>query len=111
MSLPKFAALLALTTVTLTAVSPIADAANKRRIASRGIRAGLVPPPPAYMPTILPELYYRGGVQQHVSTTAEKKEENPLSQYVQNRSGEEVKAISTRKGVSTWAPLRIKKPS
>lgn len=111
MSLPKFAALLVLAAVALTALSPVADAANKRRIASRGIRAGLVPPPPAYMPTILPELYYRGGVQQATTTAVEKKEENPLTQYVQNRSGEEVKAISTRKGVSTWAPLRVKKPS
>jgi hypothetical protein len=111
MSLSNFAALLALASVLCTVASPVAEAANKRKsvIASRA-RYGLVPPPPAYMPTILPELYYKG-IQTAAPTAVEKKEENPLTKYVYTRTGEEVKAISSRKGVSNWAPLRVKKPS
>lgn len=114
MSLSHFSALLALAGVLFTVASPVAEAAktSKRRtvIASKH-RYSLVPPPPAYMPTILPELYYRGGVQSASVAAPVKTEENPLTKYVYQRSGEEVKGVSSRKGVVNWAPLRVKKPS
>jgi hypothetical protein len=65
--------------------------------------AGLIPPPPAYMPCILPELYYRntGSGVTEVATTVVKKE-NPYKQYVSTPNGDAPEALSTRKGVVTW---------
>lgn len=113
MSLSNLAALLTLASVICTVASPSAEAANKRRstIAARGHHTGFVPPPPAYMPSILPELYMRGGSTQTIEVAEAKKVDNPYNKYVQVRVGDEVKATSSRKGVSTWAPLRIKKSS
>lgn len=113
MSVSKFAALLTLTGVLCTVVaSPVAEAGKKRSSTHR-MRAAFLPPPPAYMPSILPESYYRYGVTQAVAASApqQQKIENPLNKYVYNRTGEEVKAINTRKGVSNWAPIRVKKSS
>ena len=65
--------------------------------------AALIPPPPAYMPCVLPELYYRGtasGVTE-ISSSEEKKE-NPYSQYVKSPAGEAPEALASRKGVVTW---------
>lgn len=112
MSASKFAALLTLTGVLCTVVaSPVAEAGKKRNSTHR-MRAAFLPPPPAYMPSILPESYYRYGVTEAATGAApQQKIENPLAKYVYNRSGEEIKAINTRKGVSNWAPLRVKKSS
>ena len=60
-----------------------------------------VPPPPAYMPSILPELNRRGGVQA-ADVELEKKPENPYKKYVQTPDGAAPEPVQVRKGVVTW---------
>lgn len=70
---------------------------------SRGHRvAGLIPPPPAYMPCILPELYYRNTASGITEVAVADKKENPYSQYVKTPGGDAPEAVSSRKGVVTW---------
>lgn len=60
-----------------------------------------VPPPPAYMPSILPELNRRGVVQA-ADADVEKKPENPYKKYIQTPDGTAPEPVQTRKGVVTW---------
>jgi hypothetical protein len=60
-----------------------------------------VPPPPAYMPSILPELNRRGVVQA-ADVELEKKPENPYKKYVQTPDGAAPEPVQVRKGVVTW---------
>lgn len=70
---------------------------------------GFVPPPPAYVPSILPELYL------HTETAAAddddtaaavvEKPVNPYAKYFYTRSGETPKATTARSGVTTWTTL------
>lgn len=66
----------------------------------RGRRAFLVPPPPAYIPSYLPEMYA------HHSTATPKvavvKKENPYKKYIQTPAGDAPEPVATRKGVVTW---------
>lgn len=77
------------------------------RVASR-----LVPPPPAYMPSILPELYYRGNVEEEeeeeeVAAVDGKpaKPKNPYAKYFYSRDNVVPKAAKTRSGVTTWSSM------
>ena len=75
-----------------------------RRIASR-----LVPPPPAYMPSILPELYFQRNNTATQTEDVEKiaaKPVNPYARYFYSRQGDVPKATDARSGVATWATLR-----
>lgn len=82
-----------------------------RRTTGRVYRsARLVPPPPAYMPSILPELYYRQHVQQQAPAVAdaalgEEAPEEPMKKYFYSATDEDVKPLQQRSGVSTWAPV------
>ncbi|MBY0552341.1 MAG: hypothetical protein K2W95_33990 [Candidatus Obscuribacterales bacterium] len=72
--------------------------------------ARLVPPPPAYMPSILPELYYRQHTQQQAPAVAdaalgEEAPEEPMKKYFYSATDEDVKPLQQRSGVSTWAPV------
>jgi len=75
--------------------------ASHRRYSSSHV-SGLVPPPPAYMPCVLPELYYHGTGSGITEITSEEKKENPYAQYVKNTNGDSPEAMSSRKGVVTW---------
>lgn len=66
--------------------------------------AYLVPPPPAYMPCVLPELYYHSsGTGITEVAVAAKKPENPYKKYIQTPAGDAPEPIQTRKGVVTWS--------
>lgn len=72
--------------------------------------ARLVPPPPAYMPSILPELYYRQHTKQQAPAVAdaalgEEAPEEPMKKYFYSATDEDVKPLQQRSGVSTWAPV------
>ncbi len=79
---------------------------NLRHIANR-----LVPPPPVYMPSILPELYYHGhsaNAQTEDDKTDEvaEKPQNPYSRYFYSSEGDVPKATQARSGVNTWSAVR-----
>src|SRR5437868_316065 len=60
----------------------------------------LVPPPPAYMPAILPELYQVSGAPKPAP-----KPKNPYKKYVFTAEGyEQPKPTTQRSGVSYWKP-------
>lgn len=84
-------------------------AAAKRKIA-RHIAHRLVPPPPAYMPSILPELYYQRNVAQDEDYGDEdvvaEKPKNPYAKYFYSRDNEVPKAVQARSGVTNWAAPR-----
>lgn len=75
--------------------------------------ARLVPPPPAYMPSILPELYYRQHHQQveapAVADAAltEETAEPPLKKYFYSATDEDVTPVQQRSGVSTWSTRQV----
>ncbi len=89
-----------------TAKSPIRKATRRVYRSAR-----LVPPPPAYMPSILPELYYRQHhTQQQAPAVAdaalgEEAPEEPMKKYFYSATDEDVKPLQQRSGVSTWAPV------
>jgi hypothetical protein len=91
----------------------------KKKVASQQhrISARLVPPPPAYMPSILPEMYYRSRTVAAVEEDSDEAEEgtpaiaakpkNPYVKYFYSREGVIPKGTQVRSGVTTWsAPLR-----
>lgn len=104
-----------------TLAAPTHKSATQSRVVSKAHRtaartgrprhyrsAALIPPPPAYMPCVLPELYYRGtasGVTE-IATTAGEKKENPYAQYVKSAAGDAPEALASRKGVVTWSARR-----
>jgi|SRR5215471_4673896 len=58
----------------------------------------LVPPPPAYMPSILPELQGRGRTQ-----IAAKPKQDPVKKYIYTAPGyEDAKPIRANKNVTYW---------
>ena len=85
--------------------SKSSHAANRR---TRHMSSRLVPPPPAYMPSILPELYYRGPLAEEEeeeaadSETAPAKPKNPYAKYFYSRDNAVPKAVKARSGVTTW---------
>ncbi len=63
--------------------------------------AYFVPPPPANMPSILPELAVRGASGESIEV---KKPVNPYKKYIYSRDGYEAPApVEVRKGVTTWS--------
>lgn len=92
--------------VKVAAAKPAAKRAARHGHARSGRRvaAGFIPPPPAYMPSILPEIAARRAYGQDVADGVEEvKPENPYAKYIYNRQGEAPTALQTRKGVVTWA--------
>ncbi len=85
--------------------SKTSHAADRR---TRHMSSRLVPPPPAYMPSILPELYYRGPLAEEEeeeaadSEAAPAKPKNPYSKYFYSRDNAVPKAVKARSGVTTW---------
>lgn len=87
--------------------------AKPRRAASH-IAHRLVPPPPAYMPSILPELYYKGDIEEEeevdgepsTNTAAVIKPKNPYAKYFYSADHSVPKAVQARSGVSTWTQTR-----
>ena len=85
--------------------------ASRRRSSGRG--AYFIPPPPAYMPSILPELYA-----QHTVVEAEEEElepiavaeaakpKNPYVKYFYTRDSSAPKPVQNRSGVSTWTATK-----
>jgi hypothetical protein len=75
-----------------------------------GRSAWLVPPPPAYMPT-LSQLYGRQARNTAPDPASEvadedgepKKPENPYKKYIHTPDGEAPQPIQNRKGVTTWS--------
>lgn len=78
----------------------------KKKRSQRSIAHRLIPPPPAYMPSILPELYFKGNPSS--ATEAEENEivagkpSNPYAKYFYSRDNEVPKAVQVRSGVTTW---------
>jgi len=87
----------------LLAISPPAPAkdttaSKAQKSKSRGNGHWLVPPPPAFMPSILPELYYKngGGKLAH-------KPKDRLKKYFYTREGyEDPKPVKTNRYVTYW---------
>jgi hypothetical protein len=85
---------------------------SKRHFGNRHISSRLIPPPPAYMPSILPELYYRGRSTTVVQTDdidgdeIAEKPKNPYSKYIYSREGDVPKATQARSGVTNWGAIR-----
>lgn len=83
---------------------------KRKRNHRAGIAARLIPPPPAYMPSILPELYYHKTVAAEEVADEEDedglpaKPKNPYQKYFYSRDNEVPKAVQARSGVSTWTP-------
>ena len=77
--------------------------ASKVLVAHRGSRSGLfVPPPPAYMPSILPELYGKGYVES-ASASTEPKPDTPYSKYIYTRNPNDAPTIvQPSKYVTVW---------
>lgn len=79
---------------------------HSHRLASRHRGSGwLIPPPPAYMPSMLPEMYARGasvGPQSASAEDEEVKPENPYKKYIHNANGAAPEAVQSRKGVTIW---------
>jgi hypothetical protein len=94
-----------------TKIATAKPAAHKA--AHRGVRTAtkyhyktyFVPPPPAIMPSILPELTARRmqGYDDAIADEAEKKAENPYNKYIRTPDGEAPAPLATRKGVVIWA--------
>jgi hypothetical protein len=83
-------------------------AGNKKK-SRRHIAKGLIPPPPAYMPSILPELYLRTETtpkQSDPEVQVAEKPVNPYARYFYSRQGDVPKATTARSGVTTWSELR-----
>ncbi len=71
--------------------------ARSAKAPSKTTKNYLVPPPPAYMPSILPELYFKQQAQK------EPKKENPYSKYVYTREGyEDPLPRQTNRYVTYW---------
>lgn len=93
--------------------APTAQAKRKtprRAFVARG--AYFVPPPPAYMPSVLPELYAHRNVErvedseeEEVAVVAEKPK-NPYVKYFYSRDEHAPKPVQSRNGVSTWVSTR-----
>lgn len=67
--------------------SPGKTKKKSHRTTSRQIAHKLIPPPPAYMPSILPELYYQqnvGGQEEEEVEVAEAPDGKPKLIYVKN---------------------------
>ena len=76
------------------------------RVASKyHYKTYFVPPPPAVMPSILPELTARRmqGLDDAVAEGEEKKPENPYNKYIHTPEGDAPAPLATRKGVVIWA--------
>jgi hypothetical protein len=79
-----------------SAKSPGSVQSHKRHHRYYRYGAYFIPPPPAYMPSILPEL--SGG-----EVAAVKKPENPYRKYIYSRQGYEIpQPAQRRKGVTVW---------
>ncbi|MBY0358044.1 MAG: hypothetical protein K2W82_08595 [Candidatus Obscuribacterales bacterium] len=81
-----------------TAVSPKKTVQKKKQSKRYSYGAYFVPPPPAYMPSILPELQVsaRHGV-------AATQSQNPYKRYIYTPVGmNEPQPVQVRKGVVTW---------
>lgn len=86
-------------------------AAGKKKVQKKQVRgkhsersytygAYLVPPPPAYMPSILPELQ----VGHHSPLVAKQKEASPYKRYIYTREGLiESAPVAVRSGVTVWS--------
>ncbi len=89
-----------------------ARATKKRRVVASGRGAYFVPPPPAYMPSVLPELYARQPIQidaeeeEEIVAAVAAKPKNPYVQYFYTRNESAPKPVQSRNGVSTWAVTR-----
>lgn len=75
--------------------------AYARRRSGRG--AYMVPPPPPYIPGVLPEAYMKYGSGSGITEIAVAKKENPYKKYVQTPNGDAPEPLQQRKGVSTWS--------
>lgn len=79
---------------------------KKATLSHKRRSAWLIPPPPAYMPSILPELMVRHAAQparEDVANEEDKKPENPYKKYIYTPSGSVPEPVQTRKGVATWS--------
>jgi hypothetical protein len=81
----------------------------RRHSARRHTRAWLIPPPPAYMPSILPDLYSRQAtraIQEETEVAADgelRVPENPYKKYIHTPAGDAPQPVQSRKGVTTWS--------
>lgn len=103
--------------VTRTPVAPAAHAAKAAAPAAKKARRGhkasgssryhyktyFVPPPPAYMPSMVPGLMRHTADDQTLAEGEEKKPENPYKKYIYTPEGSVPAPIQTRKGVVFWA--------
>ncbi|HEY9793224.1 MAG TPA: hypothetical protein V6D22_22680 [Candidatus Obscuribacterales bacterium] len=90
-----------------TAAKPATQRSHHHpRIATRyHYKTMFVPPPPAVMPSILPELTARHmqGDDSVADDPEQQKPENPYKKYIHTPEGNAPAPIQTRKGVVIWA--------
>lgn len=86
-----------------------ARVAHAKRRSGRG--AYFVPPPPAYMPSVLTELYVQRNATPQEEEELEEaavaaKPKNPYSKYFYTADASAPKPVQARSGVSTWTATK-----
>jgi hypothetical protein len=99
------------TTANTTAVKRATVRKTTKRHVASGRGAYFVPPPPAYMPSVLPELYARNPVindeeEEEVVAAVAVKPKNPYVKYFYSHDQQAPKPVQSRNGVSTWVVTR-----
>ena len=91
------------------AIKPVTHKAVKRSSSHYRYKTYFVPPPPAYMPSVLPELH-RGVPSSQVADDDASDDavraENPYKKYVRTPGGDAPEPVQERKGVVTWSARR-----
>lgn len=76
-----------------------------KRTGRRVSRAYLVPPPPPYAPSILPELVHNPQAQVATAETEEPVNDKPYSKYIYTRNdNDQPRSVQHNKYVTTWSP-------
>ena len=109
MVLKNFAALASIavlaSVLNLTASDQVASAKTKKATAQRASRSYFVPPPPAYAPSIMPEMsrFYGNDVEADAEIDTVQTPQSHWSKYIYVRNGYAApQSVSPNKYVTNW---------